>query len=301
MKKIFISALLMYSLSGHSAHNKFGGQLDDSDYRTLTFKNNCKQTIWVGAQGHPLPEGGGWRLDVSEEKDILVPKNFTAGRFWPRTGCKMVDGRFTCKTGDCGAPINHFGVKCGGIGGQAPVTLAEFTLGGWQGLDYYDISNVDGHSIGVAISPKEIRNTDNEFWCRKSACSNFQASDCPPELRMNDGAGGVVCASICAAVHNHNQRTKFPHLQDIYDDYQQRQLVCCAAPDFGNSPYSEAVVPELGARCEVERWPMPSTGHLRYDQVFKSQCSLAYSWQFDDLNSTYTCKETDYDIVFCPN
>ena len=47
---------------------------------------------------------------------------------------------------------NNFSVACGGIGGQAPVSLAEFTLGGWQGLDYYDISNVD------VTSRKEIIN-----------------------------------------------------------------------------------------------------------------------------------------------
>ena len=268
--------------------------------RTLSFKNNCEQTIWVGAQGNPLPENGGWRLDVGESRDIQVPKNFSAGRFWPRTGCEFVDGKFTCKTGDCGAPANNFGVACGGIGGQSPATLAEFTLGGWQGLDYYDISNVDGHSVGVAIRPKKLENTNDKFWCQQSECSGFDPLECPPELRMDDGAGGLVCASICAAVHNDNQRRKFSYLQEIYDDYTLRQRVCCAAPDFGNSPYAAETRPELGARCEVEKWPLPSTGHLRYDEVFKNQCPLAYSWQFDDFKSTYLCRNTDYEVVFCP-
>ena len=55
--------------------------------------------------------------------------------------------------GDCGAPTNGFGIGCKGIGGQPPATLAEFTLNGYGGSDYYDLSNVDGFSLGMAIKP----------------------------------------------------------------------------------------------------------------------------------------------------
>ena len=55
--------------------------------------------------------------------------------------------------GDCGAPVNGFGVGCNGIGGQPPATIAEFTLDGWGGSDYYDLSNVDGHTVGMTIRP----------------------------------------------------------------------------------------------------------------------------------------------------
>lgn len=58
-----------------------------------------------------------------------------------------------CATGDCGTPTNGFGVGCKGIGGQPPATLAEFTLDGWGGSDYYDLSNVDGYSIAMTIKP----------------------------------------------------------------------------------------------------------------------------------------------------
>jgi hypothetical protein len=44
-------------------------------------------------------------------------------------------------------------MTCNGIGGQPPVTLAEFTLNGWGGSDYYDLSNVDGYSVGMTIQP----------------------------------------------------------------------------------------------------------------------------------------------------
>ncbi|CAF1387881.1 unnamed protein product [Rotaria magnacalcarata] len=54
---------------------------------------------------------------------------------------------------DCGASANGFGMTCNGFGGQPPATLAEFTLGGWGGSDYYDLSNVDGNSTSMTIRP----------------------------------------------------------------------------------------------------------------------------------------------------
>jgi len=45
---------------------------------------------------------------------------------------------------------------------------------------------------------------------------------------MDDGTGGKVCASICAAIHNAQQRAKFPYLQNIYNNEDTRSLVCCS-------------------------------------------------------------------------
>ena len=33
-----------------------------------------------------------------------------AMRIWERTGCKTVNGKFICDTGDCGFSANGFGV-----------------------------------------------------------------------------------------------------------------------------------------------------------------------------------------------
>ncbi len=45
---------------------------------------------------------------------------------------------------------------------------------------------------------------------------------------MDDGAGHKVCASICAAIHNAQQRAKHAHLQNIYNNPDTRSLVCCS-------------------------------------------------------------------------
>jgi hypothetical protein len=39
---------------------------------------------------------------------------------------------------------------------------------------------------------------------------------------MEDGTGHMVCASICAAIHNAQQRAKHVHLQNIYNNPDTR-------------------------------------------------------------------------------
>ncbi|KAL8535095.1 hypothetical protein ACS0TY_010932 [Phlomoides rotata] len=59
-------------------------------------------------------------------------------------------GKFTCLTGDCGSGT----IECA-EGGAAPlVTLAEFTLNGADGLDFYDVSLVDGYNLPMVIAPQ---------------------------------------------------------------------------------------------------------------------------------------------------
>ena len=74
---------------------------------------------------------------------VSAPDNW-AGRFWPRTWCDPNSKH--CLTGDCGNKL-----QCNGAGGNPPVTLVEITLKGWQGLDYYDISLVDGFNIRAYV------------------------------------------------------------------------------------------------------------------------------------------------------
>ena len=41
----------------------------------------------------------------------MIDANTVAIRFWARTGCKYTgDNKFVCETGDCGAPLNNFGM-----------------------------------------------------------------------------------------------------------------------------------------------------------------------------------------------
>lgn len=102
--------------------------------------------VWVGIQGnpgHPHLNGGGFILDSGRTVTVSAPDNW-AGRFWPRTWCDYNSKH--CLTGDCGNKI-----ECNGAGGNPPATLLEITLKGAGGLDYYDISLVDGFNIRAFV------------------------------------------------------------------------------------------------------------------------------------------------------
>lgn len=52
----------------------------------------------------------GWQMAPGAEQTLQVNANTVAIRFWARTGCQWRDNKFVCETGDCGAPLNNFGV-----------------------------------------------------------------------------------------------------------------------------------------------------------------------------------------------
>lgn len=61
--------------------------------------------------------------------------------------------------------------------------------------------------------------------------------------------------------------------------------------------------------CDSTWWPTPDAtfcagaktwlngNACRYDTIFKAPCPDAYSWQFDDLSSTYQCVNADYQVT----
>lgn len=249
---------------------------------------------------------------MGQTTSITVPETFRAGRFWPRTGCQQTSsGRLVCQTGDCDGRF-----ECAGKGGNTPVTLIEFTMA--PDIDYYDMSLVDGYSISTEVYPvaDQCQMVNNphlgRFNCGRAFC-RMNTRQCPPELQISDARNHTYCLSICAAVWMGSQRAKFPMLQAIYNNVDQRDKVCCAcgcgdncgcasaASKYCCSPHTNDPA-EKGGKCHVEQWPTPSAGNWpnRYDQVFKSQCPDAYSWQFDDFASTFQCRNADYVIKFCP-
>ncbi|XP_055350078.1 uncharacterized protein LOC129596749 [Paramacrobiotus metropolitanus] len=283
------------------------------DGKAVEFHNQCSQTIWVGAQGNPLPFQGGFQLLSGETVSQDVTGTTTGGRFWARTGCRnTTDGKFVCDTGDCGAPANNFGIHCGGIGGQPPATLIQFNFHeeNVKMFDMYDLSNVDGFNVGIKM--EALGRDAVGFECGAPSCA-MNISLCPPELRIVKGSS-VMCASICTAIHNAEHREKFPKLKKIYADKNTGALVCCACLCPSNtaaecncnnpvskhccSPSSRMAPAEQGTKCEVAKWPRASNGQ-EYPRVFRDQCPQAYSWPFDEP-SAYHCKRAEYRVTFCP-
>ncbi|XP_030754553.1 pathogenesis-related protein 5-like isoform X2 [Sitophilus oryzae] len=191
--------------------------------------------VWVGIQGNPGHEhlrNGGFVLNQGQTTSVNAPDNW-AGRFWPRTWCDPNSKH--CMTGDCGNRV-----ECAGAGGVPPATLLEIKLKGDAGLDYYDISLVDGFNIRAFIEPVGGRGDGGRYNCKRAGCLADVNSQCPNDLRINHQGQTIACQSACNRFNN--------------DHY------CCRGQY--NSP----------SACDSRRWP------VNYPGYSKGKCPAAYSY-----------------------
>jgi hypothetical protein len=222
----------------------------------VTFVNAVHQTIWLAAspdKAHPLAATG-WVLRPGHSVTIIVPDHWN-GRFWGRTGCVFTRGRGHCRTGDCGGRL-----QCSGWG-AIPATLAEYNLDVWDGLDFYDVSMVDGSNLPMYINVtagKATRRVSTRG-CVPAGCT--RPVRCPRVLQVRVGGKVVACDSACARFGT--------------DQY------CCRGKWAARS------------QCNPAKWPVD------YATVFKGAEPYAYSYADDDATSVYVCsKRCDYRIVF---
>ncbi|KAK4424069.1 Thaumatin-like protein 1 [Sesamum alatum] len=154
----------------------------------FTFVNKCDYTVWPGIlanAGSPKLGSTGFELPRDSSRTFVAPAGWS-GRFWGRTGCKFSDESGSCQTGDCGSGQE----ECNGSGAAPPATLAEFTLG-TGGLDFYDVSLVDGYNL-----PMIVEATGGTGMCASTGCVTDLNRVCPSELRVG---GGAACKSACEA------------------------------------------------------------------------------------------------------
>ncbi|KAB5533673.1 hypothetical protein DKX38_016759 [Salix brachista] len=181
--------LLMHLSSFLVAHLLISGVVST----TFTITNSCNYTVWPGVlssgTGPPFSTTG-FSLEKNESKIIEAPASWS-GRFWGRTYCtEDSTGNFSCITGDCGSGK----LECSGSGATPPATLAEFTLSGLNGLDYYDVSLVDGFNLPLLVVPSGQN-------CSSTGCIGDVIESCPPELEFTTGTEGkrVGCKGACDA------------------------------------------------------------------------------------------------------
>ncbi|TFY81805.1 hypothetical protein EWM64_g2208, partial [Hericium alpestre] len=97
----------------------------------------------------------------------------------------------SCAAGGCLG-----GLECSPNGGTGvpPTTLAEWTLDA-DGTDWYDVSNVDGSDLPMAIT------IGGNSGCTEPSCSTDLVANCPAEIAVTDAANGqrVACGSPCNA------------------------------------------------------------------------------------------------------
>lgn len=155
----------------------------------FTLVNKCKETVWPGILPGDQMQDGGFSLGPAESKTLYPPTKWS-GRLWGRTGCTFdASGKGSCQTGDCGGVL-----QCNGAGGDPPVSLVELTLDSSNGgLDFYDVSLVDGYNLPVSVQP--VKGTGN---CTVAGDCNGDLRDiCPSELAVKVDDKVVACKSAC--------------------------------------------------------------------------------------------------------
>jgi hypothetical protein len=220
--------------------------------RNVTLINQMSVTVWAGWQGSTIPNGGGVSIAPGASYVLVVPDNWQAARVWGRTGCNDATGH--CDTGDCGNKL-----QCNGAGGIPPASLSEWTLQGSGGLDYYDLSLVDGYNVPMVLQNVGGQKSGNgtKYDCGSPACTSDLNASCPTVLQVKNASGTVVaCNSAC--------------------NY------------FGSDQY-----------CCKNAYGVPATcPPTSYSQAFKAACPDAYSYAYDDHASTYTCIGGNYNVIF---
>eukprot|EP01112_Ceratiomyxa_fruticulosa_P020955 TRINITY_DN7277_c0_g2_i1.p1 TRINITY_DN7277_c0_g2~~TRINITY_DN7277_c0_g2_i1.p1 ORF type:complete len:301 (+),score=15.53 TRINITY_DN7277_c0_g2_i1:204-1106(+) len=155
--------------------------------RTINIYNQCNFTVYPAIYtssktGSPTPSQTGWVQQPGQTYVISTPSRWT-GRIWARTGCDFSKSVLQdCETGYC------VGGQFCTLPGVPPVTLAELNL---EDTDYYDVSNVDGFNIPMALVPSNPL-------CTIATCEANINLVCPPELQLLNPQGRVVgCSSAC--------------------------------------------------------------------------------------------------------
>ncbi|KAA1473398.1 Osmotin, thaumatin-like protein [Dentipellis sp. KUC8613] len=160
--------------------------------RQFTVTNNCAYTVWPAIFGSPAStQATGWEAAPGNTVTFTMPTSWS-GRIWGRRDCDFSGGNTqpnSCAVGGCAG-----GLECSPNGGTGvpPATLAEWTLDA-SGTDWYDISNVDGADLQMAIS---IGGNTN---CTQPSCTYDLVANCPSDIAVQSGGANVGCGSPCNA------------------------------------------------------------------------------------------------------
>jgi hypothetical protein len=221
--------------------------------------NRLSQTIWpaiAADPAHPI-SATGWVLPPGQSLTIEIPDHWDV-RMWARTGCSFDSaGNGSCVTGGCGK------FQCGSTWGEFPSTLAEFNLNAWNGMDFYDVSLVEGNNLPMWVNSWGGSSQDkiDANGCSAAGCTQNANTMCPTKLQRVANGQVVACLSACL----------------VFNTAQ----TCCTG----------AYAPR--ADCVPSSWPIDSAA------VFKKAEPFAYSYVNDDATSVLTCSgECDYRVTW---
>ncbi|KAL0738561.1 hypothetical protein Bca4012_014771 [Brassica carinata] len=151
--------------------------------------------------------------------------------------------------------------------------------------------------VGQSVKIPSVLGWSGRIWAR-TGC-NFDANgagkcmtgDCGGKLEC--AGGGLVGACNATGCVTDINISCPKELQVMGEEEQERGgVVACksACEAFGLDQY-----------CCSGQFANPNTCRpSSYSTIFKRACPRAYSYAFDDGSSTFTCKASEYAIIFCP-
>lgn len=286
----------------------------------LLVTNGCPETIWpaISTQSGDGPGLNGFELLPGKTVNQTVSEDWQ-GRVWGRTNCSFnaegtgpkEGGGRACRSGDCNGILN-----CK-VGGDVPVSLAEFTLDAGDGHTYYDISLVDGYNIPMAIILQPLQNASLE--------------DIPPNL-VHPSCQGTVGLLREKAYDPYSSgfenflRTNTTYPLTFEREVDDKQVARWCPWDLQQEPpekpgdgvypypdddierpsfnpcYSACAKNNKPEDCCTGKYNSPtSCKPSEYSKKVKAVCPDAYSYAFDDQTSTFIIPSgAGFEVVFCP-
>lgn len=181
--------------------------------------NECISTVWPAIVANSTSTTG---FSLQPGKSYMVTMPTGEVKVWARTFCSYsIAGNFSCFTGDCSS--SNIDCRGGNANPKPPVTLAEFTLNGSYGLDYYKVSLREGFNLPMSIEPGGS--------CRSTGCGRDLNQKCPTKLKVIIDGGDVVgCQSLCQA-HETCKSTLFSEFSKTKcpEAYQHGSFTCASA------------------------------------------------------------------------
>jgi hypothetical protein len=161
---------------------------DPAPGRALTFRNSCKEPVWIQQQNHTgSPEVV--KVDVGASTTYPIPDGGLAStRYWPKTGCddtgnncKMGQSSPPCPPQGCAPPVDS---KLEATWGCVLPTdqCTKTPQGNPIGDTFWNASMVDGFTLPFRIDVSSESNS-----CMDVDCSGLDVAQCPQTEDLSKG------------------------------------------------------------------------------------------------------------------